>query len=55
MIFLLSLKGFAFSPIMIPVPFITFVFHIAVIYMFYRPWTMISVHDAALLDRKDQV
>ena len=40
---------------MVPVPFFTFIFHLSVWSMFERPWNMLSVHDAAMLDEKDKV
>ena len=52
---LLGIKGFRYAPIMIPIIFATLVYHVAVYSLFQRPWSMMSVHDAAMLDLKDEV
>ncbi|GFH18694.1 uncharacterized protein HaLaN_15542 [Haematococcus lacustris] len=34
-------------------PFITLAFHVSCLVLFNRPWTVMSAHDAAMLDLKD--
>ena len=54
-LFILAIKGFVFAPLIIPAPFFTMVFHVSVVTLFHRPWNMLSVHDAAMLDAKEEV
>ena len=54
LIVLLSLKSFGAAPVMLPAMLITFIFHVTVYSLFRRPWSMLSVHDAAMLDNRDQ-
>ena len=54
LIVLLSLKSFGAAPVMLPAVLITFIFHVTVYSLFCRPWSMLSVHDAAMLDNRDQ-
>ncbi|GFH18492.1 uncharacterized protein HaLaN_15309 [Haematococcus lacustris] len=53
MLVLLSIKGFQWVPLLIPAPFITLAFHVSCLVLFNRPWTVMSAHDAAMLDLKD--
>lgn len=54
MLGLLGLKKFVYTPALIPVLVVTFVFHIVCLGMFSRPWNLMSMHDAAELDIMDQ-
>ncbi|GAX72896.1 hypothetical protein CEUSTIGMA_g351.t1 [Chlamydomonas eustigma] len=54
MLVLLSIKAFRFAPLIVPLIFFTFLFHVSVYLLFNRPWRLLSVHDAAMLDLRDQ-
>lgn len=54
LLILLSIKGLICSFLIVPLIFVTFIFHMVVYSNFDRPWTIMSVHDAALLDLKDK-
>jgi len=55
MIILLSIKEFTPVFLLVPAPFITFVFHVVCHHLFKRPWSVMSSRDAAILDRKDRL
>lgn len=50
MLGLLGLKKFVYTPVLLPLPVATLVFHIAISRVFAKPWSLMSMHDAAMLD-----
>jgi hypothetical protein len=50
---LLGVKKFAFVLLIIPLPFITILFHKTMLGVFKRPWKLMSLKEAALLDARD--
>ena len=54
MLGLLGIKKFKATPVLVPVPIITLIYHLVVVNMFSRPWEFISLHDAANCDIADR-
>lgn len=54
MILQLALKGFFYTPLVIPVFFLTLVFDRTCCSLFRRPWVLLSLRAAAELDRLDE-
>lgn len=50
MLGLLGLKKFVYTPVLLPLPVATLVLHIAISRVFAKPWSLMSMHDAAMLD-----
>lgn len=51
MIALLGIKKFQYTPLLIPVIFITMVFHFTVRNLFSKPWRVMALHNATEVDR----
>lgn len=47
MLGLISLKQFSLAPLLIPLPLLTALSHLACIKLFQRPWNVLSVQDTA--------
>ncbi len=50
-----AIKKFPYTVLIVPVLIPTIAFHLVVLRLFARPWTIMSLHDAAKLDINDQV
>jgi len=50
---LLGVKGFGYVVLIIPLPIVTAVFHANMLAIFKRPWKLMSLKEAALLDARD--
>ena len=50
---LLGVKGFGYVVLIIPLPIVTAVFHANMLGIFKRPWKLMSLKEAALLDARD--
>jgi hypothetical protein len=55
MLSLLSIKRFVFAPLLLPLTFVTVLFHRSSMAVFNRPWETLSLRDAKDLDEIDDV
>lgn len=51
----LLVKRFNFAPLILPLIVVTIIFHKVNLGLFQRPWTLMSLKEAAVLDARDQV
>jgi uncharacterized membrane protein YphA (DoxX/SURF4 family) len=51
----LVVKDFKYALLGLPLVVMTFVYHLTALATYRRPWSVMSLHDAARIDAKDKV